>query len=114
MPHHDLLLRGTGHNALVLQAYLSRCGLRTLALDRRSPEVCEVLRAVTTEYGKFGAVLTRTRTKLAEATATLDDAEVRTRAMQRSLRAVESLPNERAQALIPGLQVEPVDDEETA
>jgi phytoene dehydrogenase-like protein len=30
----DALILGTGHNALVLQAYLSRCGLRTLALDR--------------------------------------------------------------------------------
>ncbi len=35
--HHDVLLLGTGHNALVLQAYLARCGLRTLALDR-APE----------------------------------------------------------------------------
>lgn len=34
MPHHDVLLLGAGHNALVLQAYLARCGLRTLALDR--------------------------------------------------------------------------------
>ena len=32
--HFDVLLLGTGHNALVLQAYLARCGLRTLALDR--------------------------------------------------------------------------------
>jgi phytoene dehydrogenase-like protein len=30
----DGLILGTGHNALVLQAYLSRCGLKTLALDR--------------------------------------------------------------------------------
>ena len=37
MPHYDALLLGTGHNALVLQAYLARCGLRTLALDR-APE----------------------------------------------------------------------------
>ena len=34
MSIHDVLLLGTGHNALVLQAYLARCGLRTLALDR--------------------------------------------------------------------------------
>jgi phytoene dehydrogenase-like protein len=37
MSHHDVLLLGTGHNALVLQAYLARSGLRTLALDR-APE----------------------------------------------------------------------------
>lgn len=34
IPHHDVILLGTGHNALVLQAYLARCGLRTLAVDR--------------------------------------------------------------------------------
>lgn len=36
MSHYDALLLGAGHNTLVLQAYLSRCGLRTLALDRAS------------------------------------------------------------------------------
>jgi len=36
IPHHDVILLGTGHNALVLQAYLARCGLRTLAVDRAS------------------------------------------------------------------------------
>lgn len=34
MPHYDTIFLGTGHNALVAQAYLARCGLRTLALDR--------------------------------------------------------------------------------
>lgn len=34
MPHYDVLFLGTGHNALVAQAYLARSGLRTLALDR--------------------------------------------------------------------------------
>jgi phytoene dehydrogenase-like protein len=32
--HYDALFLGTGHNALVAQAYLARCGLRTLSLDR--------------------------------------------------------------------------------
>lgn len=34
MPHYDTLFLGTGHNALVAQAYLARSGLRTLSLDR--------------------------------------------------------------------------------
>ena len=34
MSHYDALFLGTGHNALVAQAYLARSGLRTLALDR--------------------------------------------------------------------------------
>jgi len=34
MTAYDGILLGTGHNALVLQTHLSRCGLKTLALDR--------------------------------------------------------------------------------
>ena len=30
----DGIILGTGHNSLVLQAYLARCGLRVLSLDR--------------------------------------------------------------------------------
>lgn len=37
VPHYDAIFLGTGHNALVAQAYLARAGLRTLALDR-APE----------------------------------------------------------------------------
>lgn len=78
-------------------------GFRTLALERRSAEVWQVLGAVRTEFGKFGEVLAKTRKKLAEATSTIDAAEVRTRAMERQLRGVEALPQEQARALLPGL-----------
>lgn len=37
MPHYDAIFLGTGHNALVAQAYLARTGVRTLSLDR-APE----------------------------------------------------------------------------
>ena len=67
-------------------------GFRTLALERRSAEVWQVLGAVKTEFGKFGDVLAKTKKKLEEASATIDAAEVRTRAMTRQLRAVEALP----------------------
>src|SRR5882672_1983599 len=33
-PIFEGIILGTGHNALILQAYLARCGLRTLSLDR--------------------------------------------------------------------------------
>ena len=81
-------------------------GFRTLALEKRSAEVWEVLGAVKTEFGKFGDVLAKTKKKLDEATKTIDAAEVRTRAMARSLRGVEALPEERAQALLPGALLE--------
>ena len=78
-------------------------GFRTLALEKRSAEVWEVLGAVKTEFGKFGDVLARTKKKLIEASNTIGDAEVRSRAMQRQLRSVEALPDARVQALLPGL-----------
>jgi DNA recombination protein RmuC len=93
-------------------------GFRTLALEKRSAEVWEVLGAVKTEFSKFGDVLAKTKKKLNEASKTIDDAEVRTRAMARSLRGVESMPDARAQALLPGLIADPAgllendDDEE--
>ena len=90
-------------------------GFRTLALEKRSAEVWEVLGAVKTEFSKFGAVLAKTKKKLAEASNTIDDAEKRTRAMERSLRGVEALPDLRAQALLPGVvdeAIEVVNDDE--
>ena len=78
-------------------------GFRTLALEKRSAEVWEVLGAVKTEFGKFGDVLARTKKKLIEASNSIGDAEVRSRAMQRQLRSVEALPDARVQALLPSL-----------
>jgi DNA recombination protein RmuC len=83
-------------------------GFRTLALERRSTEVWEVLGAVKTEFGKFGEVLAKTKKKLDEASQTIDAAEVRTRAMARRLKGVETLSDERVQAL---LGRSPPDDE---
>jgi DNA recombination protein RmuC len=77
-------------------------GFRTLALEKRSAEVWEVLGAVKTEFGKFGDVLAKTKKKLEEATNTIDQAEVRTRAMARQLKTVEALPETRVSALLPG------------
>jgi DNA recombination protein RmuC len=86
-------------------------GFRTLALERRSAEVWEVLGAVKTEFGKFGDVLAKTRKKLQEASNTIDDAEVRTRAMARQLRSVEAMPDERSAQLLPGLSTDALTDD---
>lgn len=88
-------------------------GFRTLALEKRSAEVWEVLGAVKTEFAKFGDVLAKTKKKLDEASKTIDAAEVRTRAMARSLRGVEALPDERAQALLPSVAKDLLEDSES-
>jgi DNA recombination protein RmuC len=76
-------------------------GFRTLALEKRSTEVWQVLGAVKTEFGKFGEVLAKTRKKLDEASRVIDDADRRARVMSKALRGVEALPEKQAQALLP-------------
>ena len=69
-----------------------RMGFRTLAIEQRSSEVWEVLGAVKTEFGKFGEVLDKLKRQLGTAQKTIRRPVVRTRAMERKLRDVESLP----------------------
>jgi DNA recombination protein RmuC len=85
-------------------------GFRTLALEQRSAEVWEVLGAVKTEFAKFGDVLARTKKKLDEASGQIELAERRTRAMSRSLRGVEALPDAPARRL---LELAATDDADT-
>ena len=86
-------------------------GFRTLALEKRSAEVWEVLGAVKNEFGKFGDVLAKTKKKLAEASDTIDAASVRTRVMERRLRGVELLPDARTTELLPSLETRPDDED---
>lgn len=75
-------------------------GFRTLAIQQRSSEVWQLLGAVKNEFGKFGGVLQMVRKKLDEAGKHIDATTVRTRAIERKLRDVESLPGEQAQQLL--------------
>jgi DNA recombination protein RmuC len=67
-------------------------GFRTLAIERRSSEVWQILAEVKNELAKFGEVLERAKGQLQAASNALGDAEVRTRAMARKLKDVETLP----------------------
>jgi DNA recombination protein RmuC len=93
----------TGPTTLLATLTSLQMGFRTLALEKRSAEVWEVLGAVKTEFGKFGEVLAKTKKKLDEASNTIDQAQTRTRAMTRSLKTVEALPESRVTELLPGL-----------
>jgi DNA recombination protein RmuC len=94
----------TGPTTLLATLNSLQMGFRTLALEKRSAEVWEVLGAVKTEFAKFGDVLAKTKKKLEEASNTIDAAEVRSRAMARRLKTVEAVGEQRAQALLPGLE----------
>ena len=96
---HKVMLAGP--TTLLATLTSLQMGFRTLALEQRSAQVWEVLGAVKTEFAKFGDVLAKTKRKLDEASNSIDLAERRTRAMSRELRTVESLPEARAQALLP-------------
>jgi DNA recombination protein RmuC len=75
-------------------------GFRTLALEKRSSEVWQVLGAVKTEFGKFGDVLAKVKAQTETVLKTLDSAQTRSRAMGRALKQVEALPDTQAQLLI--------------
>jgi DNA recombination protein RmuC len=72
-------------------------GFRTLAIEKRSSEVWQILGAVKSEFGRFGDVLANTKRQLQTVANSIDQAETRTRQIERKLRDVESLP-EAAQA----------------
>ena len=76
-------------------------GFRTLALEKRSAEVWEVLGAVKTEFAKFGEFVAKVRGQAENVVKTLDQAQTRTNMMRRALRQVEALPDEQADRLLP-------------
>jgi DNA recombination protein RmuC len=90
----------TGPTTLAALLNSLHMGFRTLAIEKRSSEVWELLGVVKTEFGKFGDVLAKTKKKLQEASNTINNAEVRTRAIERKLKKVQEIPMEEAAKLI--------------
>jgi DNA recombination protein RmuC len=68
-------------------------GFRTLAIQKRSSEVWNLLAGVKTEFGKFGDALSAAKEKLDQAARKMEDVDVRSRAITRKLRDVEELPS---------------------
>jgi DNA recombination protein RmuC len=89
-----------GPTTLLAMLSSLQMGFRTLALEKRSSEVWQVLGAVKTEFGKFGDVLAKVKAQTQTVLNTLDSAETRSRAMGRVLKQVEALPEGQGQALM--------------
>ena len=89
-----------GPTTLLAMLSSLQMGFRTLALEKRSSEVWQVLGAVKTEFGKFGDVLAKVKAQTETVLKTLDSAQTRSRAMGRALKSVESLPEIQTQTLI--------------
>lgn len=81
-------------------------GFRTVAIEKRSSEVWQVLGAVKTQFGKFGDLLDATKKKLLESANKIDSAATTSRQIERKLKNVESLPEADSQKLIGDISVE--------
>lgn len=95
----------TGPTTLTALLNSLQMGFRTLAIEKRSSEVWQVLGAVKTEFGKFGDILDKTQKKLQEASNTIDEASRRSRAIERKMKAVQELPAEEAVPLLQELEL---------
>ena len=88
-------------------------GFRTLAIQKRSGEVWEVLGAVKTEFGNFERVLAKAKERIDQTGSELDKLiGTRTRQINRKLRSVSELPAEEAERLLDTAYVSASDGEE--
>ncbi len=87
-------LRVTIAGPTTLSAILNslQMGFRTLAIQRRSGEVWELLGEVKTEFDKYAETLAKLRKKLQEADNAVEAGLTRTRVIRRKLKDVEALP----------------------
>jgi DNA recombination protein RmuC len=106
----DFRVTLAGPTTLMAMLNSLQMGFRTLALEKRSSEVWQVLGAVKTEFGKFGDVLARVKEQTQSVLNTLDKAQTRSNVMHRALRQVEALPEGQVPGLLP-LETEESDGE---
>lgn len=88
---HKIIIAG----ATTLSALLNslQMGFRTLAIEKRSSEVWDILGKVKSEFGKFGDLLDKTHKKLQETTNVIEDASRKSRGIERTLKNVQELPS---------------------
>ena len=98
--NYRIIIAGPTTMAAILNSL--HMGFRTLAIQKRSSEVWQVLGAVKTEFANFGSVLEAARKKLDQANKDLDTlVGTRTRAIQRKLQTVTALPEVDVQDYLP-------------
>ena len=96
----DFKVMVAGPTTLAAMLNSLQMGFRTLAIEKRSAEVWNLLGAVRTEFSKFGQVLEKTSKKLQEAGNHIDQAAVRTRSIEKKLKGVQELPGAEAAVLL--------------
>lgn len=96
----DFKVMVAGPTTLAAMLNSLQMGFRTLAIEKRSAEVWNLLGAVRTEFSKFGQVLEKTSKKLQEAGNHIDQAAVRTRSIEKKLKGVQEMPAAEAAVLL--------------
>jgi DNA recombination protein RmuC len=109
----DFGIMVTGPTTLAAILNSLQMGFKTLAIQKRSSEVWKVLGAIKSEFGKFGGLLEKAQKNLHTATNQLDElVGQRTKAIQRRLRDVESLPRGEVNQYLPEIQSDDLNGDE--
>ncbi len=95
---YKVIITGPTNLAALLNSL--QMGFKTLAIEKRSSEVWEILSAVKTEFGNFGEILNKTHKKLQEASNVIEQAGRKSRTIERKLRDVQALPKESSVKLL--------------
>jgi DNA recombination protein RmuC len=90
MRDYHVIICGPTTTAAVINSL--QVGFRTLAIQKKSAEVWNILSAIKNEFGKFGTVLEQTQKKLQEASNTIEKASHRSRQIEKRLNKVQDLP----------------------
>ncbi len=85
-----------------------RLMFRTKAIERRSAEVLTLLGVITAEFGRFGKILEKTHARLRQASEEIEDAQRKTRTIEKSLKKVQELPGTPTQAIVADAELEPL------
>jgi DNA recombination protein RmuC len=83
----------TGPSTMMALLNSLSVGFRTLAIEKRTSEVWELLGAVKNDFSNFGDILEKTKKKLDEASNSIDTASRRSRSIERRLREIQELPS---------------------
>lgn len=106
---NELKVTIAGPSTLTALLNSLQMGFRTLAIQKETSKVWDLLGAVKTEFGKFGTVLQKTKEKLQSATSEIEKAETRSRQIERKLIKIDALPD--ADASKKMLEIEADDSE---
>ena len=100
----DFKITVSGPTTLTALLNSLQMGFRTLAIQKETSKVWDLLAAIKFQFGKFGETLQKTKEKLQRATTELEEAEHRSRQIEKKLTKIEGLPDEKMSTDMLGLE----------